>query len=272
MMLETAFDSGLIKAYRRDGVILLRGLVPAEAVEMLRRMADLVQEVPLPLRATNGEALPDSYLWLVFSEIEEALLSLPLARVAAALMGSRSARLFYDQVFVKPSGHSMPTPWHQDASHWCLKGEQICSIWLALDEIGPMDGGLRYLVGSHLSGIIFRPQSRDGLPWPETEGETAPDFESPEFRASEVSFILRPGDVVVHHARTVHASFSNSMGTHARRAYVTRWLGDDVVYQPRGFTMPMPLDVKLTPGSSLEHTLFPKLHVDVGSDGCSSSH
>ena len=55
--------------------------------------------------------------------------------LAAKAMGSTSAHIFYDQLFVKEPGTTAPTPWHNDTSYWHVEGKQICSVWVALDEV-----------------------------------------------------------------------------------------------------------------------------------------
>jgi len=243
-----------IDTYGRDGVVHLPNAIGEPWLTRLCDVAQALQEAPQPLQAVNGEALPDSYLWITFEACADALAALPLANYAATLMGSRGVRLFYDQMFMKGPSFSTSTPWHQDASHWCLGGEMICSLWLALDYIGVGDGALRYLPGSHRSGTIYRPCFSDGSPWPGTTGPLPPDFEQAHTKTIEV----RPGDIIVHHSRTVHASHPNRTQRHSRRAYVTRWLGDDAVYVPRGFEMPLPVNTKLCQGQPLNHPLFLK--------------
>jgi len=245
--------------YASTGVACVRGVVDAERIACLREVADEIAREGRPLFATNGEALPTSYLWLTHPACEAALLELPLARIAAELMGSRTARLFYDEIIAKPPGASRPTRWHQDASHWCVAGEQVCTLWLALDDVGPADGAVRYVPGSHCDGRVFRPADDNGRPWFGAAGDPPPPqavFEG----LDSVSFTLEAGDAVVHQARVVHASFANRAGRHDRRAYVTRWLGDDAVYRGRGFDMPVPVVVPFEEGQPLAHDLFPLLH------------
>ncbi len=174
-------------------------------------------------------------------------------------MGSRTARLFYDEIIAKPPGASRPTRWHQDASHWCIRAEQVCTLWLALDDTGLGDGAVRYIPGSHADGRIYRPVDGAGRPWPGSAGDPPPPdgaFEGLYI----VSFALEAGDAAIHQARVVHGSSANTAGRHNRRAYVTRWLGDDAVYSWRGFDMPVSVAVPFEEGQPLDHGLFPLLY------------
>jgi len=238
---------------------VLRGAVGAGSVLRLRAAVDDVVARPGRLRATNGEALPDSYLWLRDDDCLQALLETRLAALAAAVLGSRRVRLYYDPAFVKPAGRSVATPWHQDGPYWPLSGAQMCSVWLALDEVRPETGALCYLAGSHRWGREFRPPSAlDPTAW---EGlyDDAPDFDHEQFAALRRAVPMEPGDCVVHHARVVHSSYPNVDPSTSRRAYVTRWLGDDVRFLPRPQTTSFPVPVALREGDELDHPLFPVL-------------
>lgn len=235
------------RVFWRDGVLMLKHALPRAAVASLSSLADRVEGAGRSLIATNGEALSDSYLWITEKECGPLLGT--LANLASTALGAGTVRLFYDQLFTKEAGHSMPTKWHQDLPHWPLAGSQICTIWLAVDPVTRDGGALRYLVGSHRWGKHF-------APWPEVEGDAPPDFEAPEYRQLERSYDLEPGDCVIHHGLTVHASHANAITRTRRVAYVTRWLGDDVRYRSRSFSYPFPMAVDLAEGQALDHPLF----------------
>ena len=50
------------------------------------------------------------------------------ARICGEVVGSSTARFFYDQLLVKEVGCADRTPWHQDQPYWAVKGRQVCSI------------------------------------------------------------------------------------------------------------------------------------------------
>ena len=51
---------------------------------------------------------------------------------------SRTATFLYDQLFVKHASNAYArnasTPWHADGSYWAVRGRQIASVAIALDE------------------------------------------------------------------------------------------------------------------------------------------
>jgi ectoine hydroxylase-related dioxygenase (phytanoyl-CoA dioxygenase family) len=72
---------------------------------------------------------------------------------------------------------------------------------------------------------------------------------------------LEPGDAVCFHMLTLHAA-SGVTGTHRRRVFSVRFLGDDVTHAPRRWrTSPeFPgLSAELPEGAPMDHPLFPVL-------------
>jgi ectoine hydroxylase-related dioxygenase (phytanoyl-CoA dioxygenase family) len=64
------------------------------------------------------------------------------------------------------------------------------------------------------------------MPIPGTEGDLVPDVDALD-GADVVTFATVPGDVVVHHARTLHAAGGNTSAATRRRAISVRYCGDD---------------------------------------------
>ena len=70
---------------------------------------------------------------------------------------------------------------------------------------------------------------------------------------------LHPGDALVFDFRTLHGTGDANIQTR-RRAFSTRWLGDDVRYVERtGATSPPLGDIGVTPGQRMPESLFPVL-------------
>jgi ectoine hydroxylase-related dioxygenase (phytanoyl-CoA dioxygenase family) len=68
-----------------------------------------------------------------------------------------------------------------------------------------------------------------------------------------------PGDCTVHHGLLVHGASGNTRSDRRRRAYVSRWCGDDVTYNPRPNIQKMLRDPGIAPGGPLDCTLFPRV-------------
>ena len=74
-----------------------------------------------------------------------------------------------------------------------------------------------------------------------------------------IGWALEPGDAVCFHMLTLHAS-GGVTGTHRRRVFSVRFLGDDMRHAPRTWqTSPhFPgLEAELAAGAPMHHPLFP---------------
>jgi len=68
---------------------------------------------------------------------------------------------------------------------------------------------------------------------------------------------MQPGDCTVHHGLTVHGAPGNSSSSQRRRAYILRYAGDDVIYNPRPNLQRMKRDPGIKAGEPLDCELFP---------------
>lgn len=116
------------------------------------------------------------------------------------------------QYFNKPPGTGQATPAHQDGYYFTLKPCRALTMWMALDPVDEENGCVRYLRGSHLDGM--RPHGRT-----QTLGfsQGIVDYGKNETR-EEVPCPAQPGDLLVHHALTVHRADANLSRTRSRRA------------------------------------------------------
>jgi len=134
-------------------------------------------------------------------------------------------------VLVKEPGSPFATRFHTDAGYFHLTGDQICTSWVPLDPAGPDSGVVRWVRGSHLDPLDYRPNLFvSDEPIPGTRGERVPDvLGDPVLSDRIVSFDVVPGDITVHHARTLHGAPANT-SSRRRRAVSVRYCGDDASY------------------------------------------
>jgi ectoine hydroxylase-related dioxygenase (phytanoyl-CoA dioxygenase family) len=158
-----------------------------------------------------------------------------LPSVAAAVLRSEAVWLYEDSVLVKEPGATYRTEFHTDAGYFHVRGDQVCTFWVPLDRATPATGAVEYVRGSHRWPREFRPNLftvRDPLPG--TEGDEVPDvLTDPALRDTLVTFSVEPGDVVVHHYRTLHGAPGNQSSTQRRRAISVRYCGADVRHHLR---------------------------------------
>ena len=113
-------DTDLCAKYRRDGHVLLRGVVAPEEIEYYRPL--ITGLVDKHAKTRDVRVAPDetkplyeyvANVWQKSEEIKELVFSRRCARIAATLMGVRGVRLYHDEALVKEPGRH-PTPWHKD--------------------------------------------------------------------------------------------------------------------------------------------------------------
>mgnify|MGYP001609122381 CR=1 FL=1 len=121
------------------------------------------------------------------------------------------------ELFAKPAGVGLPSPWHQDNAYWCLDPPVGVTVWLALDACGSENGGLTYLLGSHRDGLLPHvPSQAPG------SSQTIPLEQLPAY--ARVTPTLEPGDALVHHCLTIHGSAANT-SARARRGLTLQYQG-----------------------------------------------
>ncbi len=250
-----------IETYKRDGVVLIRGLF-ADHVEALRAGIERNMAEPGPFAAENlkeGEAgrfFDDYCNWQRIPEFREVIRQSPVAQVAAELMGSETAQVFHDHVLVKEPGTSKPTPWHQDGPYYFVKGRQTVSFWCPVDPVE--EASLRCVAGSHLwdkpvlptrwlseENFYPDPEAYRPVPDPDAEGMTV------------VEWPMAPGDAVAFSFGILHGARGNET-TRRRRAFSLRLVGDDARYVERpGRTSPPFPGHGMRPGERLREDWFP---------------
>lgn len=253
-----------IETYRRDGVVLIRGLF-ADHVDTLRAGVERNLAAPGPHAAENlkpGEAgrfFDDYCNWTRIPEFEEVIRTAPAAAVAADLMQSETVQMFHDHVLIKEPGTTKPTPWHQDGPYYFVEGHQTVSFWCPLDPVGP--ASLRCVAGSHLwpkpvlptrwlSEEDFYSDSAAYIPVPD------PDAEDMDIREWE----MQPGDAVAFHFMILHGARGNPQAQR-RRAFSLRLLGDDARFTERpGRTSPPFPGHGMTRGQRLREDWFPVIY------------
>ncbi len=270
--------AGEVAAFWEDGVVCLRGVLDpafvlgmAPAVDRLVRdavggtmydmsamgagIADSGGDVLTDGRQGRGRFVSGTDHWRVDADCRAFALNPGLGEIAACLLRSRKVNLWEDSVLVKEPDTAERTAWHQDLSYFHVSGEQVCTTWIPLDVADAETGAMSFVRGSHLWRGQYRPNwFVSNQPMPDTEGELIPDIEALA-AAGEVrlvQFALGPGDMTVHHARTLHAAGGNLSPVRRRRAISLRYCGDDAVYHFRPGAPRKPHHAFVHEGDSLD--------------------
>lgn len=260
----TSVDASLREAFQRDGVVVVRNAVSPEWVERMRRFAE--RQMALPGRWVNdqpetekggGRLFTDRYLWRTDEDVRAFAFESGIAAIVGQLMGSRTARLYFDHLLIKEPGTLAPTPWHQDSPYWPFTGKQIASAWVAMSDASIEGSAMEFVRASHADGRSYSPavfgdptKSKSAAWQLKGQSEPVPDIEADRSRFDIIGWDMRAGDAVVFSAWTLHGARGNASASNRRIALSTRWLGDDACWAPHAGTDPTvtQADVNLVPG------------------------
>ena len=274
-MTERNLTKDEIRQFAEDGVVKISNCVHPQWVPKLLAVADKQMANPSPwvndvnAGAAENRLFTDRYLWRKNDTIHQFIRESGCARLAAQALQSRSARFYFDHLLVKKIKTEAVTPWHQDAPYWPFRGKQIASIWLALTPVTVAGSSMEFIRGSHLNDVYYLPavfggeRNQSGQWAAEQKGEPVPDIEAQREAHDIVGFDLQPGDALIFSAWILHGASGNASATQDRVALSTRWLGDDVVWDPRPGVDPTvdPEQVTIEPGAPVrDNAFFPELY------------
>ena len=255
-----------IAFYRENGWVCLRGLMSKSlAAEVLRRSQEKMgTDARAAMPDNRGQIMSPQLqaLWQNWQNPahEDAFfaglsMSSPVGRVASRLLGGRPVRFWSDTIMCKlPAAQGgAKTPWHQDFPYHAMDRQGILNIWVALVDIPPEMGSLRFLSGSHRLGPMGRVVHR-------TDGLDMLDLYPELFEELTVSEPLRlePGDATVHNLMTIHFAPENATDR-LRWNYLASLFPADTLFT--GAQQRRTDGLGLTVNQPYDHPLFPEIKV-----------
>ena len=158
-----------------------------------------------------------------------------LDSMVAALWGESCLWYLGEQLFLKQSGHSRRTPWHQDTSYLRMRGKQMVACWITLDPL-PKQHCLEFIPGSHrgplFNGSAFAAADDTAPLYTDSPLPRLPDIQARREAYDIRSWNLRPGDLIVFHLGILHGGGGTEPAMRRRTASL-RFMGPDVVYDGR---------------------------------------
>jgi phytanoyl-CoA hydroxylase len=218
------FSPGELIRFERDGFLVVRGLATKPFVQHLLEIthAGLVSHMPpveyeADLQYPGAPASREQVGGQTIRRLKHAqgrtpaltewLASSPVLGRLQQLLGPRVIMplAHHNCIMTKQPRYSSETGWHQDIRYWSFARPDLISVWLALGEEYPENGGLFVIPGTHrgeleaerLDGQLFL---RTDLP----QNKPLIDNRQP--------VRLSAGDVLFFHARTFHAAGRNQTG------------------------------------------------------------
>lgn len=266
-----------IKAFRDDGVTVLRGALTKDQISDLCTAVDENMAAPSDWAydytpaGQSGRFFSDYVSWERIAAYREIALHSQLPRAAATLMGSTQVRFFHEHVLVKEPGTAEITPWHHDQPYYCVDGDQNVSFWISLDAV-PAVAGLEFLAGSQRWEQRFIPRRFiDHTAYVEADNgfDLVPNIEAERDQHRILSWDVAPGDVIAFSYRVLHAAAGTAGLTNGRRRAVSmRYLGDDAVFTLRPWLHSPPFDQRdLRDGDILDDDRFPLVRLVSATSG-----
>ena len=220
--MEPSDTGSWTRQLEQDGFAALRGFVePGELSDIVERLGHFIRDI-VPrlspeeaffedkgdrrtLKQIQGIADHDPWFRQLFHEgsfrsAAEAALGKPV--IPKNL-----------QYFNKPPGVGKPTPAHQDGYYFMLEPCEAVTMWLALEDVDEENGCVRYVRGSHRQGL--RSHSRTTV-LGFSQGIT--DYPTEQDRQNEAKVPATAGDLLIHHAMTIHRADGNRSTHRTRRA------------------------------------------------------
>ena len=253
-----------INDYERDGAIVIKGAFK-DWIDCLRTGFDEVLSEPSEHGRENvakgdaGRFFEDYCNWQRIDDFKRWIVESPAAEIAAEATRSKRIQVFHEHILVKEPGTSKATPWHQDMPYYCVSGEQTASYWVPLDPVTKTNT-LQVVLGSHLWPKLVRPTRwSTNEPWYNSDVDYM-DMPVIDARQNIMVPELELGDCVLFNFKTVHGAPGNSL-TSRRRAFSTRFMGDDVRYINRGGPTSPPFDgLVQSDGDKMPLNWFPEVY------------
>ena len=220
------------ETYARDGVVCLRKVFDPDWMKSMQ---------PTALRISVDEediglipSAPGRYMSRIIPEFRRFIFDSPMGQAAAEVIGSKTARFFFEEIFAKPPRSDSKTLWHCDRMGWPVSGRMVPSLWIPLNTVSP-ENSLEVLAGSQSQDVpywLFSPNARKMI----TPDDRAPHPDEAKLRADPDAHFLNwemdPGDMLVLHPWTLHYSSGNT-SEDWRIAISARIFGDDIRWAPR---------------------------------------
>jgi hypothetical protein len=178
----------------------------------------------------TGMFFYDAANWKQQAQVRDVALDSALPELITGLLDATHLNFWEDTSFVKAPFTAQRTAFHQDLAYFQISGDQCAVAWIPLDKVTHKNGAMEYIRGSHKWPQTYAPNVFFAqTPFAQSPFPRCPDIEGNRDAYDIISFDVEPGDVLVHHVRTVHGAGGNLSDQH-RRAISLRYCGEQVRY------------------------------------------
>jgi ectoine hydroxylase-related dioxygenase (phytanoyl-CoA dioxygenase family) len=209
--------------FQRDGFVRIPAVLGADE---LAAYAAAVDEAVTRRKVNDTRALADKtpyeqsfiqcqYLWEDFPAVRALTFDQKVTGLAAAMLGAGAVRIWHDQALYKEPG-GRATEAHQDHAYWPIAELDALTAWIPLVDVDDALGCMGYAPGTQGGDCEFIDIFR-------TPG--AGEAMAAKHADDVVWVPARAGDVLFHHARTVHMARPNRT-ERMRRVYTVIYFRD----------------------------------------------
>jgi len=211
-------DPEQISAFQRDGFVApIAVLSQQETAEYRRRFEDYERSHDGWYVLSRGQKIHLLQTWAAELVVNARILDAVEDVLGADIL------CWGTSLFVKDAHDPHFVSWHQDSTYWGLDKPDVVTAWVALSASTRRSGCMRMLPGSHTLEQITHRDTLDELNLLTRGQEIAVQVD--ESKGAYVE--LAPGDISLHHVRTVHASEPNR-GDHRRIGVALRYIAPHV--------------------------------------------
>ena len=193
--------------YAREGYVVPAWRFPERKIDQMRAALDrLIADNP----GVRPEKLVSAHLENGSEGVKGSRAFLELARdpelveLIADAIGA-DVILWGCQVFCKPGGDGLETPFHQDGHYWPIRPLATCTAWIALDPSRRENGCLKVVPRSHAEKKLFSHLREDRQDLVLTQRIKDPAFDE----STAVDIELEPGQMSLHDVYMIHGATVN---------------------------------------------------------------
>ena len=211
-------DPEQISAFHRDGFVApIAVLSQQETAEYRRRFEDYERSHDGWYVLSRGQKIHLLQTWAAELVVNARILDAVEDVLGADIL------CWGTSLFVKDAHDPHFVSWHQDSTYWGLDKPDVVTAWVALSASTRQSGCMKMLPGSQTLEQIPHRDTLDGLNLLTRGQEIAVEVDESKGAYAE----LAPGEISLHHVRTVHASEPNR-GDHRRIGVALRYIAPHV--------------------------------------------
>lgn len=195
-----------VQQYRREGYLIVRDpVLPVEEFDGLKAHFESI------LAALPGGQRPEAMdvPHFLHPRLFHWAFAKSILDLVEPILGPDIA-LFSTHFICKPKGNGRRVPWHEDSYYWkgLIEPMDVCTVWLAIDPSLQMNGCMRVIPRTHLTGKAGFSDYDDVNPEQNVFPTEVTKAQRDDSR--QVPIELQPNHASLHDARLMHGSEPNT--------------------------------------------------------------